>query len=383
MVNLLVYITLMHFHVCTHLGLSLLVPFQLEKETVQNETILQRSVNDLNDGKVSIAIESLENLRSQSPLLEWQKVLAQLGRAYAVTKDEEKYSGVLAEIQMRKNNESSPAERWAADKATVYCMQWKGDLAAALKVLEQALVDYPGSREEILARTVDAAERALAHAGVQRYGTDFMSSFPKSEKFRKVAFQVVEAHRLQNHFEEAIAICEKLIASRPDCKTHGKVVKAEILGEHLKKIDEANELLRTVIAANEEAYEVYLAEYQLGWNLLERKHDASEARKVFEKALPKYPKDNLAIEIAGYIAETYNLEGQHVKAAELYEKAMKSYPCPVPEWKGYLWYMAGHSYLRSGNREDWARCLRSAINDVPETAWAKLSADELLKEGAK
>jgi hypothetical protein len=44
------------------------------------------------------------------------------------------------------------------------------------------------------------------------------------------------------------------------------------------------------------------------------------------------------------------MEGEHVKAAEMYAEALQKYPCPVSSIDAYIRYMVGYSYLLAKDR---------------------------------
>lgn len=341
------------------------------------ESDMQAARAAVEAGRYAEAIQALQPIYQQPQHADWPSACVLLARCYRHAGQAERIAGILTSLLDRAAAENSELRAWSIESALASTYQWNGDNAAAYERLLVSSSRFPSKRAEVLLRLVDAAQRAQRHTATATHAEQLITEFPALAHQHRTIFTLIEAKRLAGDIANAIALCDSQRNAPTNIRVHAEVVKAELTGEYLRDYAAANSILERVINRNEDAYETYLARYQLGWNLLNRQHEYARARDVLLAALPSFPKDNLATEIAGWIGCTYASEGQHFQAIEWFKRAVSDYPSPVASCKAWTLYMAAQSARKVGDRTEYIDMLTQCASISEPNTWSTRAAADL------
>lgn len=329
------------------------------------------------EGRYAEAIPMLEHIYRDPSQEDWPSACVLLARCYRHTALAERIADIVTSLLDQSVVETAESRAWSIESALASTYQWNGQNAAAYDRLLESSARFPSKRPEVLLRLLDAAQRAQRHLATAKHGEQLIAEFPALATQQRTIFVVIEAKRLSGDITTAISLCDSQLNAPANIRVHAEVVKAELIGEYLRDYASANSLLETIINRDEDPYETYLAKYQLGWNLLNRQHDYAGARVILLAALPSFPKDNLATEIAGWIGCTYASEGQHLQAIEWFKRAVSDYPSPVASCKAWTLYMAAQSARRVGNRSEYIAMLTQCASISEPNTWTSKATSEL------
>jgi arylsulfatase A-like enzyme/Tfp pilus assembly protein PilF len=170
--------------------------------------------------------------------------------------------------------------------------------------------------------------------------------------------QVVRRLVFQKKFEEARALCEKLLSRRPDLKDL-QLLMAEIhsyLGMAMagqEKLDLAVDHFKKAIEINPEMLQTYS---DLAW-VFSKQKKFSEVSACYEKLLEIDPNQAVVLDRLG---EAYYYQGQINRAFNCWEKALKFKPDWIEVLNILAWVKATHEDIRFRNPAQAVRLAQRA-----------------------
>lgn len=334
--------------------------------------IVQES-SDQNDA----AIASFEALAALAPNYRWAEVTHKLAMRYKAKDDTARAQYFFDQMRQRRDQETDPKNKARADLLIGDYLKQGGEWGKAFQHFQSIRGLYPDHAEDILFQIAYAGHSAGKYDQAIAAGEEYTQKYRNTSRFEEAAFRLVEDYNYADRFKDSLDFLNTLEVTHPQWRARILLTKADTLEEGHRNHADSNAIAQQVIDENSDPYQAYLAKYRLAWTYLHRQHDVAKARPIFEEIVALYPKDNLAVEIAADIAESYNITGDHRKAAALYADALQKYPCPVQEWDAWIRYMEGHSYLRAKDQEAARTAWTELVVRHKDSSWTALAQKEM------